>query len=70
MAANCKAKVTYLGISWSHFNNFSVYSRVFKVCELIELVFKMIVRQGHSQKVILKVKFQENDSLEAFPHLI
>ena len=38
--------------------------------ELIELVFKMIVRQGHSQKIILKVKFQENDSLEAFPRLI
>ena len=30
----------------------------------------MILRQGHSQKVILKVKFKENDSLEAFPQLI
>ena len=66
MAANCKAKVTYIGISWSDFNNFSVYSRVFKVSELAELVFKMIVPQGHSQKV----NFQENDSLEAFPRLI
>ena len=55
MTANCKEKVTYLGISWSDFNNFSVYSRVFKVSELIEFVFKIIVRQGHSQKVILKV---------------
>ena len=70
MAANCKAKVTYLGISCSDFNNFSVYSRVFKVSELIELFFKMAVRQCHSQKVILKVKFQENDSLEAFSLLI
>ena len=70
MAANCKVKVTYLVILWSDFNNFSVNSRVSKVSELIELVFKMILRQGHSQKVILKVKFQENDSLEAFPRFI
>ena len=62
MAANRKVKVAYL---WS-FNNFIVYSRVFKVSELIELVFKMIVRQGHSQKVILKVKFKENISSEGF----
>ena len=40
----------------------SVYSRVFKVSELIELVFKMIVREGHSQRVILKVQFEENVS--------
>ena len=57
MAANRKAKVAYLWSPWSDFNNFSVYSRVFKVSELIELVFKTIARQGHSQKVILKVKF-------------
>ena len=67
MAANRKAKVAYLCSPWSDFNNFSVYSRVFKVSELIELVFKMILRQGHSQKVILKVKFKENDSSEGFP---
>ena len=67
MAANRKAKVAYLCSPWSDFNNFSVYSRVFKVSELIELVFKMIVRQGHSQKVILKVKFKENVSSEGFP---
>ena len=30
------------------------------------LVFKMIVRQVHSQKVILKVNFKENVSLEGF----
>ena len=66
MAANRKAKVAYLLSPWSDFNNFSVYSRVFKVSELIALVFKMIVRQGHSQKVILKVKFKENVSLEGF----
>ena len=67
MAANRKAKVAYLRSPWSDFNNSSVYSRVFKVSELIELVFKMIVHQGHSQKVILKVKFKENDSSEGFP---
>ena len=58
MAANRKAKLAYLWNPWSDFNKFSVYNRVFKVSELIELVFKMIVRQGHSQKVILKVKFK------------
>ena len=35
--------------------------------ELIALVFKMIVRQGHGQKVILKVKFKQNVSLEGIP---
>ena len=67
MAANRKAKVAYLWSPWSDFNNFSLYSGVFKVSELIELVFKMIVRQGHSQKVILKVKFKANVSSEGFP---
>ena len=67
MAANRKAKVAFLRSPWSYFNNFSVYSRVFKVSELIEPVFKIIVRQGHSQKVILKVKFKENYSSEGFP---
>ena len=67
MAANRKAKVVYLWSPWSDFNNFSVYSGVFKVSELIELVIKMIVRQVHSQKVILKVKFKENVSSEGFP---
>ena len=67
MAANRKAKVAYRWSPWSDFNNFSVYIRVFKVSELIELVFKMIVRQGQSQKVILKVKFKENVSSEGFP---
>ena len=67
MAANRKAKVAYLWGPWSDFNNFSVYSKVFKVSELIELVFKMIVCQGHSEKVILKVKFKENASSEGFP---
>ena len=66
MAANRKAKVAYLCSPWSDFNNFIVYSKVFKVSELIELVFKMIVRQGHSLKVILKVKFKENVSSEGF----
>ena len=66
MAANRKAKVAYLWSPWSDFNNFIVYSGVFKVSELIELVFKMIVRQGHSQKVILKVTFKENVSSEGF----
>ena len=54
MPANRKAKVAYLCCSWSDFNNFSVYSRVFKVSELIELVFKMIVHQGHSNKANLR----------------
>ena len=67
MAANRKVKVVYLWSRWSDFNNFSVYIRVFKVSELIELVFKMIVRQVNSQKVILKVKFKENVSSEGFP---
>ena len=58
MAANRKAKVAYLGSPWFDFNNFNVHTTVFKVSELIALVFKMIVREGHSQKVILKVKFQ------------
>ena len=55
MAANRKAKVAYLGSPWSDLNDFGVYSTVFKVSELIALVFKMIVHEGHSQKVILKV---------------
>ena len=67
MVANRKAKVAYLWSPWSDFNNFSVYCMVFNVSELIELVFKMIARQGHSQKVILKVKFKENVSSEGFP---
>ena len=67
MAANRKAKVAYLWSPWSDFNIFSVYSRVFKVSKVIELVFKIIVRQGHSQKVIIKVKFKENVSSEGFP---
>ena len=66
MAANRKAKVAYLLSPWSDSNNFSVYSRVFKVSELIAHVFKMILRQGHSLKVILKVKLKENVSLEGF----
>ena len=57
MAAYRKAKVAYLGSPWSDFNDFGVYSRVFKVFELIALVFKIIVHEGHSEKVILKVKF-------------
>ena len=67
MAANRKAKVAYLWSPVSDFNIFSVYSRVFQLSELIELVFKMIVRQGRSQKVFLKVKFKENVSSEGFP---
>ena len=67
MATNSKAKVAYLGSPLSDFNNFSVYNSVYKVSKLIELVFKMIVCQGHSQKVILKVKFKDNDSSEGFP---
>ena len=66
MAAHRKAKVAYLLSPWSDFNNFSVYSRVFKVSELIALVLKMISRQGHSLKVIRKVKLKENISLEGF----
>ena len=62
MATNLKAKVAYLWSPWSDLNNFSVYSRVFKVSESIEHVFKLIVRQGRSQKVILKVKFLKNVS--------
>ena len=57
MAANRKTKVAYLRSPWSDFNDFGVYSRVFKVSELIALVFKMIVHEGHSQKIILEVKF-------------
>ena len=59
MAANLEAKVAYLGSPWSDFNDFCVYSKVFNVSELIALVFKMIVHEGHSQKVILKVKFKK-----------
>ena len=66
MAAYRKAKVAYLGSPWSDFNNFGVYSMVFKVSGLIALVFKMIVHQDHSKKVILKVKFKENESSEGF----
>ena len=57
MVANRKAKVAYLGSPWSDFSDFGVYSRGFKVSEWIALVFKMIVHEGHSQKVILKVDF-------------
>ena len=60
MAANRIVRVAYLWSPWYDFNNFSVYSMVFKVSELIALVFEMIVRQGHGQKVILKVKFKQN----------
>ena len=67
MAAKGEAKVAYLGSPWFDFNNCGVYCGVFKVSELIALVFKMIVRQGHSQKVILMVNFKENVSLEGFP---
>ena len=66
MAAKRKVKVAYLWSTWTDFNNFSVYSRVSKVSVMTELVFKMIVRQGHSQKVILMVKFKENVSPEGF----
>ena len=66
MAAHRKAKVAYLGSPWSDFNDFGVYSRVFKVSQLIALVFKLIAHQGHSKKVILKVKFEENVSSEGF----
>ena len=68
MTANLKAKVAYLGSPWSDFNDFGVYSRVFKVSELIALVFKMIVHEGHSQKVILKVILKKNVSSEGFSH--
>ena len=68
MAANRKAKVAYLGNPWSDFNDFGVYSRVFNVSDLIALVFKMIVHEGHSQMVILKVKFLKNVSSEGFSH--
>ena len=67
MAANCKAKMAYLRSPWSDFNNVGVYSRIFKVSELIALVIKMIVHQGHNEKVILKVKYKENVSSEGFP---
>ena len=66
MAANRKGKVAYLESPWSDFNDFGVYSRVFKVSQLIALVFKLIVHQGHSEKVIHKVKFEENVSVEGF----
>ena len=68
MAANRKAKVAYLGSPWSDYNDFGVYSTVFKVFELITLVFKMIVHEGYSQKVILKVKFLKKVSSEGFSH--
>ena len=68
MAANRKMKVAYLGSPWSDFNDFGVYSRVFKVSQLIALVFKMIVHEGHSQRVILKVQFLKNVSSEGFSH--
>ena len=63
MAADRKA---YLGSPWSNFNDFGVYSRAFKVFELIALVFKLIAHQGHSQKVVIKVKFEENVSSKGF----
>ena len=66
MATNCKVKVAYLGSPWPDFNNFDAYSRVFKVSELIALVLKMIVHEGHSEKIILRVKFRENVSSEGF----
>ena len=54
---NSLLRVACLGSPLSDFNDFGVYSRVFKVSDMIEFVFKIIVCQGHSQKVILKVKF-------------
>ena len=59
MAANRRVKVAYLANLWSNFSNLSVYSGVFKVSELIELVWEMIGCQGHSQKVIFKVKYEK-----------
>ena len=59
MAANRTVKVAYLANLWSNFSNLSVYSGVFKVSELIELVWEMIGCQGHSQKVIFKVKYEK-----------
>ena len=66
MAANRKAKVAHLLSPWSDFNNFSVYSRVFNVSELIALVFKMILRQCHGLKVIRKVKFKKMSVCKGF----
>ena len=66
MATNRKAKVVYLWSPWSDFNDFGVYSRIFKVSQSIVLVFKMIVHEGHSQKVIFKAKFEENVSSKGF----
>ena len=60
MAANLKAKLAYVGNAWSDV-------KFFHVPELIELVFKIIVCQGHNQKFILNVKFIENGSTEGFP---
>ena len=59
MAANREVKVAYLGSLWSDFNNVSVYIRVFEVSEVIELVLEMIGCQGHSQRVIFKVKYEQ-----------
>ena len=61
-----KAKVAYLGYLWYDYNDFCVYSTVFKVSHLIALVFKLIVHQSHSEKVILKVNFEENVNSEGF----
>ena len=66
MAANRKVKAAYLGSPWFDFNNFNVYNGVFNMAELITLVFKVIVCQGHGQKVILKVKLAENVSSKGF----
>ena len=66
MAAKRKAKAAYVGSPWSDFNYFGVSSRLFKVSQLIALVFKLIAYQGHSQKVILKVKFDEYVSSKGF----
>ena len=66
MATNRKAKVVYLWSPWSDFNDFGVYTRIFKVSQSVVLVFKMIVDEGHSQKVILKAKFEENVSSKGF----
>ena len=59
MATNRKAKVPYLS-PWSNSNNFSVYTTwVFEMSELIELVLKMIVRKGYSQKFLLDVTLKK-----------
>ena len=66
MAANRIVKVAYLWSPWSDFNHFSAYSRVFKVSELIALVFKMNVHKGHGQRSFSRSNLNKMSVRKAF----